>query len=309
MAVRAQADKRFKRARVQVPRTRGSWRAWAVACVKGGAFLVIVFYATGRAIKLLTAAPSLRIERIVVHGNRQLSQRDVLGLLHGLRGTNVLEADLDGWRTRLLASAWIKEASLRRELPGMIEVTIAERDPLGIGRIDDKLYLVATDGVVIDSFSPKYAAFDLPLIDGLHAGPRNTNGLLVDDRRAALATDVLHNLQRSADLAGRVSQIDVSNDEDAVVLLADDSARVHLGREQFSERLREYLDLAPTLRARVPAIDYVDMRFDPRLFVRPIGRVTVRPVSVAPPGAAPMRPRGARTAGAKAAARAARRGH
>src|SRR5262249_12639743 len=144
------------------------------------------------------------------------------------RDTNVLEADLDGWRRRLLGSAWIKEASLRRELPGTVDVTIAERDPLGIGRIDEKLYLVATDGVVIDGYSPKYAAFDLPLIDGLHAGPRNTDGLLVDERRAALAADVLHDLQRSVELAGRVSQIDVSNDEDAVVLLADDPARVHL---------------------------------------------------------------------------------
>jgi cell division protein FtsQ len=288
MAVRAQSDKRFKRARVQAPRKRGSWQAWAIACAKGGAFLVIVLYATSRGVNLLTGAPALRVNRILVHGTHQLSQRDVLGLLHGLRDSNVLLADLDGWRTRLMKSPWIKDASLRRELPGTIDITIAERDPLGIGRIDDKLYLVATDGVVIDVFSAKYAAFDLPLIDGLHAGPRSASkngaeGLLVDETRATLATDVLHSLQRSSDLAGRVSQIDVSNEEDAVVLLADDPARVHLGREQFSERLRAYLDLAPTLRARVPTIDYVDLRFDSRVFVRPIGRTAVRPASVTVP--------------------------
>jgi cell division protein FtsQ len=275
MAVRAQSDKRFKRARVQAPRKRGSWQSWVIAFAKGGAFLVIVFYATSRFVSLLTAAPALRIQKVAIHGNRQLSQRDVLGLLHGLRDSNIMVADLDGWRKRLLRSAWIKEASLRRELPGTIDVTIAERDPLGIGRINDKLYLVATDGVVIDAFSPKYAAFDLPLIDGLHTGPREADGLMVDETRASLAAEVLQNLQRTSDLAGRVSQVDVSNDEDAVVLLADDPARVHLGREQFSERLRAYLELAPTLRARVPAIDYVDLRFDPRVFVRPIGRTTV----------------------------------
>jgi cell division protein FtsQ len=275
MPVRAQSDKRFKRARVQAPRKRGTWQSWGIALAKGVAFLVIVLYATSRFVSLLTAAPALRIQKVAIHGNRQLSQRDVLGLLHGLRDSNVMLADLDGWRKRLLRSAWIKEASLRRELPGTIDVTIAERDPLGIGRINDKLYLVATDGVVIDTFSPKYAAFDLPLIDGLHTGPRDSDGLMVDETRASLAAEVLHNLQRSSDLAGRVSQVDVSNDEDAVVLLADDPARVHLGREQFSERLRAYLELAPTLRARVPAIDYVDLRFDPRVFVRPIARTTV----------------------------------
>jgi hypothetical protein len=31
------------------------------------------------------------------------------------------------------------------------------------------------------------------------------------------------------------------------------------------------LNLAPTLRARVSGIDYVDLRFDPRIFLRPIG--------------------------------------
>jgi cell division protein FtsQ len=280
MAVRAQSDKRFKRARVQTPRKRASWQTWTIAGAKGVAVLLVAIYVTSRAVALLTAAPALRIERIVIHGNHQLSQRDVMGLLHGLRDSNVMLADLDGWRKRLLRSAWINEASLRRELPGTIDVTIAERDPLGIGRINDKLYLVATDGVVIDAFSPKYAAFDLPLIDGLHTGPHDADGLMVDESRAALAADVLHSLQRSSDLAGRVSQVDVSNDEDAVVLLADDPARVHLGHEQFSERLRAYLDLAPALRARVPAIDYVDLRFDPRVFVRPIARATVRPASV-----------------------------
>ncbi len=30
-----------------------------------------------------------------------------------------------------------------------------------------------------------------------------------------------------------------------------------------------YLDLAPTLRERVTEIDYIDMRFDDRIYVRP----------------------------------------
>ena len=122
MAVRAQSDKRFKRARVQPPRKRGTWQAWVIALAKGTAFLVIVLYATSRMVSLLTAAPALRIQKVAIHGNRQLTQRDVLGLLHGLRDSNVMLADLDGWRKRLLRSAWIKEASLRRELPGTIDV-------------------------------------------------------------------------------------------------------------------------------------------------------------------------------------------
>ena len=41
------------------------------------------------------------------------------------------------------------------------------------------------------------------------------------------------------------------------------------GNERFVERLQSYYELAPALRERVPDIDYVDLRFDERVYVRP----------------------------------------
>ena len=277
MPVRAPADKRFKRARVQPPRKKRSWHAWGLAAGKAVLFVVVLAYATTRGVRLLTASPALRVSTVKVHGNRQLATRDIHRLLgagskNGLHGSNILLLDLDGWRARLMRSPWIKDAAFRRVLPSTIEISIVEREPLGIGRLrDEKLYLVSSDGVIIDEYGSRYVSYDLPIIDGLHT-PENESGLLVDENRSAFAADVLKDLRRSSsDLAARVSQIDVSNDEDAVILLADDTARVHLGREAYADRLRSYLNLAPTLRARVSGIDYVDLRFDPRIFVRPVG--------------------------------------
>ena len=68
-----------------------------------------------------------------------------------------------------------------------------------------------------------------------------------------------------------MSQIDVADAHDAVVLLNDDPALLHLGDAQFVERLDRYIELAPTLHARVPEIDYVDLRFERRVYVRPAG--------------------------------------
>lgn len=281
MPVRAPADKRFKRARVQPPRKKRSWRGWGLTAGKGALFVVVLAYATGRGVQLLTSAPGLRITQVKVQGNRQLATRTVHRMLGawtnsgarstaGLMGSNIMLADLDGWRGRLLRSPWIKEAALRRVLPSTIELAIVEREPLGIARLRERLYLVAADGMILDEYGSRYAAYDLPIIDGLHV-PDSADGLLVDEGRSAFAADVLRDLRRSTDLAARVSQVDVSDEDDAVVLLADDTARVHLGREAYADRLRSYLNLAPTLRARVSGIDYVDLRFDPRIFVRPIG--------------------------------------
>ena len=54
-----------------------------------------------------------------------------------------------------------------------------------------------------------------------------------------------------------------------MVLLDQDPALVHVGEEQFLERLQAYLDLAEALHARVPDIEYVDLRFADRVYVRP----------------------------------------
>jgi cell division septal protein FtsQ len=54
-----------------------------------------------------------------------------------------------------------------------------------------------------------------------------------------------------------------------VVLLQDDPALLHLGDEKFLERLQSYVDLAPALREQVRDIDYVDLRFGQRVYVRP----------------------------------------
>ena len=64
---------------------------------------------------------------------------------------------------------------------------------------------------------------------------------------------------RVGNMAGQISQIDVSDSRNAVVLLDGDPTLIRLGNERFVERLQSYYELAPALRERVPAIDYVDL--------------------------------------------------
>jgi cell division septal protein FtsQ len=83
---------------------------------------------------------------------------------------------------------------------------------------------------------------------------------------------------RVRNMAARVSQIDVSDARNAVVLLDGDPTLVRLGDDHFVERLQSYVDLAPALRERVSGIDYVDMRFDERVYVGPAeGRHSAAP--------------------------------
>ena len=269
MAVSAPNDKRFRRARVTPVAKRGrarKSRRYVSIAVLVAAILCVAYVA----VSAFLTAEALTITRITVSGNTRISRGEVLSLLDGLSGRNMLLLDLEEWRRRILDSPWVEDVAIRRVLPGTVDVAIAERQPVGIGRMGDALYLLDQRGEIIDEFGPDHAEFDFPIIDGLaSAEAREAGGLAVDTRRAALAMRLLVALHARPDLAGRVSQIDVSDVRDAVVLLKGDTALVRVGDGQFVERLQSYLDLAPALRREVPQIDYVDLRFGERVYVRP----------------------------------------
>lgn len=267
--VAAPADKRFRRSRVSPGRKRLWWKPswWTIARV-GGASLVVAF-ALYHTIGFVLASDALTVTRITVQGNQRMSRGEVLGLLDGLSGTSIVLTDLESWRQKLLMSPWVADASIRRMFPGTLGVVIEERTPIGIGRIKGTLYLIDKTGTVIDEFGPNYADLDLPIVDGL--SPKGEETQTVDEARAALAGRLMSELASRPKLAGQVSQIDVTDAHNAIVLLKGDTALLRVGEERFIERLQSYLDLMPALRERMPDIDYVDLRFDERVYVRPQG--------------------------------------
>jgi cell division protein FtsQ len=268
VSVAAQTDRRFRRAHVKPSRRKRNWRVLALPALIWCGCAAGLAYGVVRTSAVAAHAHVLEIEKITVRGNQRLAKGEVLAILSGLRGENLVWTDLDLWRKRLMASPWVRDASLRRSLPSTIDVVVSERLPIGIGRIHADLYLVDERGVIIDQYGPQYADLDLPIIDGLSAAP-DAGGSLTDEGRADLAARVIAAVKAKPSVARRLSQVDVSDLHNASVILSDDPAVIQLGEEQFLARLQAYLDLAPTLRDRVADIDYVDLRFDDRIYVRP----------------------------------------
>jgi hypothetical protein len=82
---------------------------------------------------------------------------------------------------------------------------------------------------------------------------------------------VIQSLRANPAVARRLSQIDVSDVHNVALIVDDDPAVIHVGEDHFLARLESYLGLAAALRERVAAIDYVDLRFDNRVYVKPSG--------------------------------------
>ena len=263
MPVTAPADRRFLRAQVKPGRRDRPWRAW-IRATRVIALVGLIVCLGWVGLAAVARSGSLRVRTIAVSGNHRLSNGELLALVEGLRGQNVLAVNLDEWRGRVLECPWVADAVVRRALPSTVEIVVTEREPLAIGRIGEELYLVDERGVIIDEFGPRYADLDLPILDGLATG---TSGDGTNERRAALAGRLFDELRPHPELAKRVSQVDVSDPHNAVVIVDQDLAKVRLGEDKFLERLKSYVEMASTLREQVPAIDYVDLRFGERWVV------------------------------------------
>jgi cell division protein FtsQ len=265
--VAAPADRRFRRAHVKPSHRRLKWRPLATWLAASASIVVVLSYAVYRGGPVLARLGT--VDEILVRGNERLSKGEVLAVMSGLRGESLFSTDLDAWRRRVMRSPWVRDAALRRTLPSTVEVVIFERQPVGIGRINGETYLVDEGGVVIDQYGPQYADLDLPIIDGLTASP-DDEGSSVDAARAELAARFIAAVRGRPDVARQVSQIDVADLHNAAVILNGDPAVIYVGDDQFLQRLQSYVQLAPALRQRVPDIDYVDLRFDERIYVRPV---------------------------------------
>jgi len=275
--VTAPADKRFRRAQVKPstrPRRTGPppwWRVAALLIAVSGVLAVIVWTAASA-----RTSPWLRVQDIRVAGTHRMSEGDVLGVLDELKGQHMFDVDLAEWQDRLQALPWVHDATLRRELPSTIAVRITERVPMATARLGSTLYLVDIDGMIIDEYGPAYAAFNLPIVEGLSTP--GSVALAIDQGRLALAGRVVGSFGAQPVLARQVSQVDVSDTDNVVVWLNGDPTALHLGREQFAARVQQYLDLGATMRERLSSgLEYVDLRFPDRLYVKPVRQAAAGP--------------------------------
>jgi len=267
VTVTTPGDRRFRRAQLAPAKRRRSRLRQLVAIARHalvGAVVVVGAYLSARAV---LAASTFTVQQVIVRGNAQLSTGEVIALVGGLRGQHLLRADLEAWRDRVMASPWVSEATLRRVLPSTVEIDVVERLPLAIGRLGGRLYLLDAEGTIIDEYGPQYAEFDLPIVDGLDEGAGAATP--PDPAKVGLVARVIESLSADRVLAARLSQLDVADPGNAVVMLEGDPALLQLGDTAFAERVRAYLEIEPALRERVPEIDYVDLRFDARVYVRP----------------------------------------
>ncbi|MCC6887710.1 MAG: cell division protein FtsQ/DivIB [Hyphomicrobiales bacterium] len=181
--------------RLRLPRGVGAAAAWAVilaatgyGVVKGDhgpALVAIIEDARDQAAN----AVGFGIADLRVSGHNQLTREEVLAAARVTGRSSLLFLDADATRERLKANPWIADATVRKLLPGQLQIAIKEREPFALWQKARRVSVIADDGTVLEGFvAPQLLS--LPLVVGQGAETRAKEFLALLDRHPAIRGQV-----------------------------------------------------------------------------------------------------------------------
>ena len=261
-------DRRYWRRRVnrhvrkaRRMRTLLRWTGIAAANVVIGAILVVSGASVARH---FATSDELAVRDIVVEGTAATTPDAVRAVLQGYMGRNLVELALDEVATDATKNPWVKQATVKRILPGTLRVSVTERTPGALALLGGLVYVVDDAGVVMGPAGPELP-YDLPLLVGLDAYKGK-------DRQAALSRgiDLLFRLHAAFPVWTRgVSEVDLSRGDRVVVTRIEGGPKILLDPDRVERNLGAYLALQPTIARKVGSVERVDLRWSQRISLFP----------------------------------------
>lgn len=138
------------------------------------------------------AGPLFRVEAVEAAGTRFTPRAAIDAQLAGLAGQNMLALDTGELAARLEALPGVADAVIETSLPGSVQVTIQEHQPILVWQTGTALLAIAPDGGVVGEFPSAEALPEdlraLPLIDDARRSTRDVGiGERIDAVEAAAA--------------------------------------------------------------------------------------------------------------------------
>ena len=98
-------------------------------------------------------SPLLTVQEIRIQGTETLDQASLVEIAN-LDGRSMFGLPVDGARRRLLALPQVKSASIERDWPDGVTITIEERQPAAFWSVGGQDYVVSADGYVLGAGAP-----------------------------------------------------------------------------------------------------------------------------------------------------------
>jgi cell division septal protein FtsQ len=198
----------------------------------------------------------LEVRRISVSGLHRVTENEVLASIGYAPGTNVLQANLEETRQTVEELLWVRHATIQRVWPNEIAISLVERQPIALVRINSEIFQVDIEGVVL---SPDgLTEIDAPILDGLHVGDPEGNEVKINIYR-----DIVEAIGES-----ELSEVHVAESGEVSVVPTENPILIDLGLTSHRDRWEKYLGLSVQIHEDYPDAFRVDLRFRDQVIIQ-----------------------------------------
>jgi cell division protein FtsQ len=200
-------------------------------------------------------------EKIEAAGLTEVSRDQLLPVFGEDIGRNVFHVPLAERRRQLEEIPWIERATVMRLLPDRIRVSVVERQPVAFARQGEQFGLVDANGVLLSMPAATMAQrhYSFPVVAGID--PRDR--LAARQARMKVYQRLMADLDSGGQrLSAQISEVDLTDPEDARVTMQDDTTLLHFGQDRFLERYQRYKANIRAWRQQYPKLAAVDLRYD-----------------------------------------------
>ena len=237
-------------AQIRKRRKRSSRRIF-----KGIIFLLIC----GAILGVIVYVPFFTLSQIKLIGAEKITAEDVLKVGDIYIGEPLFKLETDAVAGRLAKDLRVEEVSVRRILPGTLEVTIKERRPLATIVCDYGYLDLDVHGKILDSYK-NLREMTIPMITGVTAN----NLYIGDDFENPIVKSILEFLKKlNAASLNKISEVAIVEENYIVAYTATERAvQIRIGKlERLDEKARLVDNFLKDLETNPNPVEYIDFNY------------------------------------------------
>lgn len=202
------------------------------------------------------------VNDVVFHGNTHLSDVDLKAMMGINKNEGLMRVSTKAISEKLLNSPWIKNISVRKDLPHRISIQVYETSPFAILETKGRAYLIDEKGRMLEELKGA-----VPFLPVVIADPYKDHNIFME---AVNLAKVLKD-KKIATERNRVEIVADKTPESISIVI--DNVVVKIGQGDYERKLSRFFELEDEIKKRSIAVDYVDLRFANRVVVKPINEV------------------------------------
>lgn len=207
----------------------------------------------------------LSIRKVVFIGNKHISEselRTLSGFSSKTSGT-MTNISARSIKANLMKSPWIRNVSIRRELPDVLKIRVHETEPLAILEMRGRPFLIDGSGRLLEELR----GVTVPFLPVILSDPFKNRESFTEAIKLAMVLKE----RNVAKERGRV-EIIANRDKESISVVIDGLV-IKVGYGEYGKKFERLFELEDEIKRRAMAVEYIDLRFSDNVIVKPVKEI------------------------------------